>query len=193
MCENRQAGLARCKVNGKALKSCFFSCADCPSWKSPLNTSQGRDAQLAKLLSFAPSPHQKMKRIKWGSQEIFKMGGSSPGCLLPLTPAVWAGWLFHVSLMRQRSWWHYGELVHMGGNSLPFESEEWYLLSSHAQSLNFFLSFYYFFSSIFLCVPATPLSIYMLALGFFKIAKEAETTPSFYLCFQKNANQETQP
>lgn len=81
----------------------------------------------------------------------------------------------------------------MGGNSLPFESEEWYLLSSHAQSLNFFLSFYYFFSSIFLCVPTTPLSIYMLALGFFKIAKEAETTPSFYLCFQKNANQETQP
>lgn len=144
MCENGQAGLARCKVNGKALKSCSSSSADCPSRKSPLNTSQGWDAQLAKLLSSAPTPHQKLKLIKWGSQEIFRMGRSSPGCLLPLVPAVWAGCLFRVSLMRQRSWWHYGELVHIGGNSLPFESEEWYLLSSHAQSLNFFLSLFFF-------------------------------------------------
>jgi len=87
-----------------------------------------------------------------------------------------------------------GELVHLGGKSLAFKSEEQYLLLSYAQTLNIFLPF--FFPSIFfffVCVPSTSPSIYTLSSGLFKIAKEAEITPSFYLRFQKNANQETQP
>lgn len=98
--------------------------------------------------------------------------------------------------MKRCSWWHdrAAGLVHIGGKSLAFKSEEQYLLLSRVQTLNFFLSFHRpplnFF---FLCVPSIPLSIYTLAPGLFKTAKEAEMTPSFYLCFQKNANQETQP
>lgn len=55
----------------------------------------------------------------------------------------------------------------------------------------FFFPLNFFFSV--LCVPSTSLSISLLAPGLFQTAKEAEMTPSFYLCFQKNANQETQP
>lgn len=78
--------------------------------------------------------------------------------------------------------------------STAFKPEEQQLLLARTQTLHFFL-FCFSFPSFFLvlCVPSTSLSIIMLAPGLFQTAKEAEMAPSFYLCFQKNANQETQP
>lgn len=109
---------------------------------------------MGRLLSSAPAQREKMKCSKGASQQIFEMGRSSSGCLLPAVSAglnrILISWfpdetLLLMPLQRCRM----GQLVPIGGKSLAFKSEEQQLMLSYDQTPNFFPSFFPHTPSIF--------------------------------------------